>query len=158
MELRVNGKSFQVDDGPERMLLWVLRDEVGLVGTKFGVGVGICGSCTVHMDGAAVRSCLTPVSSAVGKQIRTLEGLAEENPDGSVQLHPVQQAFIEEQVHQCGYCMSGQMMTAAAFIEQNPSPTGDEIIAAMDKNLCRCGAYGRVRKAVARAAEIQAGV
>jgi isoquinoline 1-oxidoreductase alpha subunit len=157
MDLEVNGKIVRVDDSPERMLLWVLHDELGLIGTKFGCGVGMCGSCTVHVDGAAVRSCLTPVSSVVGKKIRTLEGLAVENPDGSLQLHPVQQAFIEEQVHQCGYCMSGQIMSAAALIEQNPSPSAEEIITAMDKNLCRCGAYGRVRKAVARAAEIQAG-
>ncbi len=158
MELSINGKNYTVDDTPDRPLLWVLRDELGLTGTKFGCGVGICGSCTIHLDGAAVRACLTPLSASAGKKIRTLEGLATENPDGSLSLHPVQQAFIELQVHQCGYCMSGQMMTAAALLEQNPKPTAEEIITAMDKNLCRCGSYPRIRQAVARAAEIAAGV
>jgi isoquinoline 1-oxidoreductase alpha subunit len=157
MDLFVNGKTYQVDAEPDRPLLWVLRDELGLTGTKFGCGVGICGSCTVHIDSAAARSCLTFLSGVAGKEIRTLEGLAVENLDGSLQLHPVQEAFIELQVHQCGYCMSGQMMTAAAFLEQNPNPSEDEIVAAMDKNLCRCGAYPRIRQAVARAAEIAAG-
>jgi isoquinoline 1-oxidoreductase alpha subunit len=157
MDLFVNGKTYQVEAEPDRPLLWVLRDELGLTGTKFGCGVGICGSCTVHIDGAAARSCLTFLSGVAGKEILTLEGLAVENPDGSLQLHPVQEAFIELQVHQCGYCMSGQMMTAAAFLEQSQNPTEDEIVAAMDKNLCRCGAYPRIRQAVARAAEIAAG-
>jgi isoquinoline 1-oxidoreductase alpha subunit len=157
MELSINGQKYAVDDAPDRPLLWVLRDELGLTGTKFGCGVGICGSCTVHVDGAATRSCLTPLSAMAGKEIRTLEGLASVNPDGSLQLHPVQEAFIELQVHQCGYCMSGQMMQAAAFIEENPNPSTDEIVSAMDRNLCRCGAYPRIRQAVARAAEIQAG-
>lgn len=157
MDLSINGKTYQVEDDPDRLLLWVLRDELGLTGTKFGCGVGTCGSCTVHVDGQVVRSCLTSLSSVAGKELRTLEGLAIENPDGTVKLHPVQEAFIELQVHQCGYCMSGQMMQAAALIEENPNPTEDEIIAGMDRNLCRCGAYSRIRKAVARAAEIAAG-
>ena len=157
MDLSINGKTYQVEDNPDRVLLWVLRDELGLTGTKFGCGVGICGSCTVHIDGQAVRSCLTSLSSVAGKELRTLEGLAIENPDGTVKLHPVQEAFIELQVHQCGYCMSGQMMQAAALIEENPNPTEEEIIAGMDRNLCRCGAYPRIRQAVARAAEIAAG-
>lgn len=157
MDLSINGKTYQVEDDPDRLLLWVLRDELGLTGTKFGCGVGTCGSCTVHVDGQVVRSCLTSLSSVAGKELRTLEGLAIENPDGTVKLHPVQEAFIELQVHQCGYCMSGQMMQAAALIEENPNPTEDEIIAGMDRNLCRCGAYPRIRKAVARAAEIAAG-
>ena len=157
MELSINGKNYRVDDSPDRLLLWVLRDELGLTGTKFGCGVGICGSCTVHIDGQATRSCLTMLSQAAGRQIRTLEGLASENPDGSIALHPVQEAFIELQVHQCGYCMSGQMMQAAAFLETNPDPSEEEIISAMDKNLCRCGTYPRIRKAVARAAGIAAG-
>ena len=157
MELFVNGKNYQVDETPDRPLLWVLRDELGLTGTKFGCGVGICGSCTVHVDGQAIRSCLTQVSAAAGKQIRTLEGLAIENPDGTVELHPVQEAFMELQVHQCGYCMSGQMMQAVALLEQNPNPTEEEITVGMDRNLCRCGAYPRIRQAVARAAEIAAG-
>lgn len=157
MDLSINGKTYQVEDNPDRLLLWVLRDELGLTGTKFGCGVGTCGSCTVHVNGQAVRSCLTSLSAVAGKKIRTLEGLALENPDGTVKLHPVQEAFIELQVHQCGYCMSGQMMQAAALIEENPNPTEGEIIAGMDRNLCRCGAYSRIRKAVARAAEIAAG-
>ena len=157
MELLINGKIYQVEDDPDRTLLWVLRDELGLTGTKFGCGVGICGSCTVQVEGAATRSCLTPLSAVAGKDIRTLEGLAIENPDGDVELHPVQEAFIELQVHQCGYCMSGQMMQAAALLEENPNPSEEEIIAGMDRNLCRCGAYPRIRKAVARAAEIKAG-
>lgn len=157
MNLSINGKEFTVADSPDRLLLWVLRDELGLTGTKFGCGVGICGSCIVHLDGVATRSCITMLSQAAGKEIRTLEGLATELPDGSLELHPVQEAFIELQVHQCGYCMSGQMMTAAAFIEGNPNPSEAEIIAAMDKNLCRCGTYPRIRQAVARAAEIAAG-
>jgi isoquinoline 1-oxidoreductase alpha subunit len=157
MDLLINGKTYLVEAEPDRLLLWVLRDELGLTGTKFGCGVGICGSCTVHLDGAATRSCLTMLSAAAGKEIRTLEGLATENPDGSLQLHPVQEAFIELQVHQCGYCMSGQMMQAAALLEENPNPTEAEIIAGMDRNLCRCGAYPRIRQAVARAAEIAAG-
>ena len=157
MQLSVNEKTYIVDETPDRPLLWVLRDELGLTGTKFGCGVGICGSCTIHLDGAAARACLTPLSAAAGRQIRTLEGLETENPDGSLHLHPVQEAFIELQVHQCGYCMSGQMMTAAALLEKNPHPTEEEIITAMDRNLCRCGAYPRIRQAVARAAEIKAG-
>lgn len=157
MNLSINGKEFTVADSPDRLLLWVLRDELGLTGTKFGCGVGICGSCTVHLDGAPTRSCITMLSQAAGKEIRTLEGLATELPDGMLELHPVQEAFIELQVHQCGYCMSGQMMTAAAFIESNPNPSEEEIITAMDKNLCRCGTYPRIRQAVARAAEIAAG-
>ena len=157
MDLSINGKTYQVEDNPDRVLLWVLRDELGLTGTKFGCGVGICGSCTVHIDGQAVRSCLTSLSSVAGKELRTLEGLAVENSDGTVRLHPVQEAFIELQVHQCGYCMSGQIMQAVALIEENPNPTEEEIITGMDRNLCRCGAYPRIRKAVARAAEIAGG-
>lgn len=157
MDVSINGKTYQVDETPDRLLLWVLRDELGLTGTKFGCGVGICGSCTVHVDGVATRSCLTTLSSVAGKEIRTLEGLAIENSDGTIQLHPVQEAFIELQVHQCGYCMSGQIMQAVALLEKNPNPSEEEIIAGMDKNLCRCGTYPRIRKAVARAAEIAMG-
>ena len=147
MEIMVNGKTYEVADEPDRPLLWVLRDELGLTGTKFGCGVGICGSCEVHLDGNVARSCITPLSAAGGKAIRTIEGLAEEGI-----LHPVQQAFLDEQVHQCGWCMSGQMMRAAAFLETNPNPTEDEITSAMTGNLCRCGAYGRIKRAVVRAA------
>jgi isoquinoline 1-oxidoreductase alpha subunit len=151
MEIIVNGKSYEVPDEPDRPLLWVLRDELGLTGTKFGCGVGICGACEIHLDGEVVRSCVTPLSEAEGKAIRTIEGLAREG-----ELHPVQQAFLDEQVHQCGYCMSGQMMRAVALLEKNPHPTEAEIIADMSGNYCRCGAYGRIKRAVMRAAETMA--
>ena len=147
MELVVNGKTYEVADEPDRSLLWVLRDELGLTGTKFGCGVGICGSCEVHLDGNVARSCVISLSAAKGKAIRTIEGLAK---DGT--LHPVQQAFLDEQVHQCGWCMSGQMMRAAAFLETDPNPTEDKVVSAMTSNLCRCGAYGRIKRAVLRAA------
>ena len=147
MEIMVNGKTYEVADEPNRTLLWVLRDELGLTGTKFCCGVGICGSCEVHLDGNVARSCITPLSAARGKAVRTIEGLASEGA-----LHPVQQAFLDEQVHQCGWCMTGQMMRAAAFLETNPNPTEDEIASAMTSNLCRCGAYGRIKRAVVRAA------
>lgn len=156
MQLSVNGKSYTVDEGQDRMLLWVLRDELGLTGTKFGCGIGQCGSCTVLIDGQPARSCLTPLSTAAGKAIRTLEGLAQTAADGSVKLHPVQQAFLDEQVHQCGYCQGGQMMTAAALLASNPKPTEAEIVAAMDGVYCRCGTYVRIKAAVGKAAEIMA--
>jgi isoquinoline 1-oxidoreductase alpha subunit len=146
MELMINGKTYDVADEPDRPLLWVLRDELGLTGTKFGCGVGICGSCEIHLDGTVARSCITTLSAARGKAIGTIEGLAREGA-----LHPVQQAFLDEQVHQCGWCMSGQMMRAAALLEETPSPTEDEIVAAMSANYCRCGAYGRIKRAIARA-------
>jgi isoquinoline 1-oxidoreductase alpha subunit len=142
-----NGKLYNVEDEPDRPLIWVLRDELGLTGTKFGCGVGICGVCDVHVDGKVVRSCVTLLSTVKGKSIRTIEGLA-----GEGELHPVQQAFLDEQVHQCGWCMSGQMMRAAALLEENPNPTEEEIVAGMSANLCRCGAYGRIKRAVQRAA------
>ena len=151
MEIMVNGKTYQVDDEPDRPLLWVLRDELGLTGTKFGCGVGLCGTCDVHLDGEVTRSCITMLSALQGRAIRTIEGLAEEGT-----LHPVQQAFLDEQVHQCGWCMSGQMMRAAALLDENPNPTEDEIAATMTANTCRCGAYGRIQRAVARAAGEQA--
>jgi isoquinoline 1-oxidoreductase alpha subunit len=147
MEIRVNGKEYQVAGEPDRPLLWVLRDELGLTGTKFGCGVGLCGACEVHLDGKITRSCITPLSAAAGREIRTVEGLAGEGG-----LHPVQQAFLDEQVHQCGWCMSGQMMRAVALLEQNPDPTEEEIVDGMSSNYCRCGAYGRIKRAVARAA------
>ncbi len=156
MQLSVNGKSYTVDEGQDRMLLWVLRDELGLTGTKFGCGIGQCGSCIVLVDGQPARSCLTPLSTVAGKAIRTIEGLAQTAADGSVKLHPVQQAFLDEQVHQCGYCQSGQMMTAAALLAMNPKPTEAEIVAAMDPIYCRCGAYVRIKAAVGKAAEIMA--
>ena len=147
MEILVNGTAYQVADEPDRPLLWVLRDELGLTGTKFGCGVGICGACDIHLDGNVVRSCITPLSTVKGKAIRTIEGLASEGV-----LHPVQQAFLDEQVHQCGWCMSGQMMRAAALLEENPNPTEEEIVAGMSANYCRCGAYGRIKRAITRAA------
>ena len=148
MEIRVNGKIFRVEEAPDRPLLGVLRDELGLTGTKYGCGVGICGACEIHIDGNAVRSCLTMLSAAKGRAIVTIEGLA--NGEG---MHPVQQAFIDEQAPQCGWCMSGQIMRAAYFLKDNPEPTEDEIVSAMNGNLCRCGSYNRIKRAVVKAAE-----
>jgi isoquinoline 1-oxidoreductase alpha subunit len=152
MEITVNGKNYQVDGEPDRPLLWVLRDELGLTGTKYGCGIGLCGACEVHLDGEAARSCITPLSAVQGRAIRTIEGLAR---DGT--LHPVQQAFLDEQVPQCGWCMSGQIMHATAFLVENSQPAEEEIAAAMDGNICRCGAYGRIQRAVGRAARQMAG-
>ena len=150
MKLSVNGKNYELDDGyKDGSLLWALRDGLGLSGTKYGCGIGICGACAVEIDGAAARSCLLTVSSVAGRTIRTVEGLLE--PDGG--MHPVQRAFVEHQVPQCGWCMNGQIMTAKVFLDKNPNPDDQEIIDAMNNNYCRCGAYGRIRKAVARAAE-----
>lgn len=154
MQLEINDQLYEIKEDPPRLLLWVLRDELGLTGTKFGCGAGICGSCTVHVDGIATRACVTVLQDVAGKKIRTIEGLAQAQPDGTMQLHAVQQAFLEEQVPQCSWCMSGQMMTAAAFLAQNATPTDDQIVEAMGNNYCRCGCYGRLRRAVARAAEI----
>jgi isoquinoline 1-oxidoreductase alpha subunit len=128
-------------------LLWVLRDELNLVGTKFGCGISQCGACTVHLDGVAMRSCTLPVVSAEGSNITTIEGLAEEK------LHPVQEAWKELDVPQCGYCQSGQIMTATSFLKKNPNPSADEIRTAMNGNLCRCASYNRIEKAVALAAK-----
>ncbi|MEM7119493.1 MAG: (2Fe-2S)-binding protein [Chloroflexota bacterium] len=152
MQLKINGIEVEVGDDP-RLLLWVLRDELGLIGTKFGCGAGICGSCTVHVDGEATRSCITPIADVVGKEIRTIEGLAETAVDGTITLHPVQQAFLDQQVPQCGWCMSGQMMTAAAFLSKNSSPTEAELVEAMNYNYCRCGCYARIKTAVSQAAQ-----
>jgi isoquinoline 1-oxidoreductase subunit alpha len=153
MTLNVNGQPFEISSEASDLLLWVLRDELGLTGTKFGCGVGICGSCTVHLDGVAVRSCVTPLSATEGRSITTIEGLATGD-----KLHPVQQAFLDQQVPQCAWCMSGQMMTAAAFLEQNPNPSEAEIVSAMSANYCRCGCYARIRTAVAQVAKVQAQV
>ena len=158
MELSINTQKYQVpDEQGTRMLIWVLRDYLGLTGTKYGCGAGICGSCAVLLDGNPVRSCLTPASTAIGKEIMTIEGLAQINDDGDVQLHPVQQAFLETQAPQCGYCMSGQMLTAAALLEKNPNPSEDEIKQGMNNVYCRCGTYVRIKEAVALAAEIMGG-
>lgn len=155
MQLTINDQIYEVPDEPDRPLLWILRDELGLSGTKFGCGQGICGSCTVHLDGVPTRSCITFLSTIQGKKILTIEGLAVTTPAGETELHPVQQAFLDEQVPQCGWCMSGQMMTAAAFLEKNPDPTDEEIRQGMTGIYCRCGTYHRIRKAVARAAEVK---
>lgn len=157
MNLSINGQVYTVADEPNsRILLWVLRDELGLIGTKFGCGIAMCGSCTVLLDGRPTRTCVTPLSAAAGRSITTLEGLATTGSDGPVTLHPVQRAFEEEQVHQCGYCMTGQMLTAVALLRNNPRPSEVEIVAGMERVLCRCGAYVRIKRAVARAAEIAA--
>jgi len=146
LTLNVNGQDRKFDVPAETPLLWVLRDTLSLTGTKYGCGVGLCGACTVHLDGNAVRSCVTPVSAAAGKKILTIEGLASKNS------HPLQVAWIAEDVPQCGYCQSGQIMTAAALLAKNPSPSDEDITNAMTGNLCRCGTYNRIRKAIHRAA------
>jgi aerobic-type carbon monoxide dehydrogenase small subunit (CoxS/CutS family) len=145
--LNVNGKAHQVDVPPDTPLLWVLRDTLGLTGTKYGCGIGQCLACCVHVDSAATFSCMVPVSSAKGKRITTIEGLA--NGDG---LHATQRAWIEEDVPQCGYCQAGQIMAAAALLAKNPRPSDEDIDAAMKGNLCRCGTYNRIRRAIHRAA------
>ena len=144
--LRINGKDRTVSVTPETPLLWVLRDTLQLTGTKFGCGAGLCGACTVHLDGQAARSCATPVSQASGKNITTIEGLSANA------LHPLQQAWIAEQVPQCGYCQAGQIMAAAALLERIPQPSDEQITQAMNGNLCRCGTYDRIRRAIHRAA------
>jgi isoquinoline 1-oxidoreductase alpha subunit len=148
MKLVVNGQPHEVDAPADMPLLWVLRDLVGLTGTKFGCGMAQCGACTVHLDGAPIRSCITPASAAADKSITTIEGLSK---DGT---HPVQRAWQEVDVVQCGYCQSGQIMAAVALLHTKPKPTDDEIDAAMTGNLCRCGTYQRIRAAVHRAAEL----
>jgi isoquinoline 1-oxidoreductase alpha subunit len=145
MILNVNGKKRTVDVPADMPLLWVLRDELNLTGTKFGCGVAQCGCCTVHVDGVATRTCVLPVASAVGKAIHTIESLSSDNS------HPLQKAWIAEQVPQCGYCQSGQIMAAAALVRKTPHPTDEQIDAAMT-NICRCGTYGRIRAAIHRAA------
>lgn len=149
MQLKINEEVVEVAEDGERMLLWVLRDELGLTGTKFGCGAGICGACTVHINGVATRACVTPLALVEGQEIRTIEGLAE-----GERLHPVQQAFIDLQVPQCGWCMSGQIMTAAAFLDQTARPGDDEITQALSNNYCRCGCYVRIHAAVKQAAEM----
>ncbi len=151
MQLTVNGVKREVDASPDMPLLWVLRDVLGLTGTKFGCGMAQCGACTVHVDGAPLRSCVMPLSAVAGKAITTIEGLSS---DGS---HPVQRAWSELDVVQCGYCQSGQIMSAAALLAANPKPTDADIDAALTGNICRCGTYQRIRAAVHRAAELTKG-
>jgi len=151
MKLTINGKQHDVDAAPNMPLLWVIRDLVGLTGTKFGCGIAQCGACTVHIDGVPRRSCVTSVSSVEGKLITTIEGLS---PDGS---HPVQRAWADLDVVQCGYCQSGQIMTAAALLADKPTPSDADIDDALARNLCRCGTYQRIRAAVRRASELAAG-
>ena len=146
IRLRVNGSERTVSVPPEAPLSWVLRDTLQLTGTKFGCGAGLCGACTVHVDSAAVRSCTLRVADVAGKNITTIEGLS---PNRS---HPLQQAWIAEEVPQCGYCQSGQIMAAAALLTKNPHPSGEQILQAMEGNLCRCGTYQRIRRAIHRAA------
>ncbi|MEK7831623.1 MAG: (2Fe-2S)-binding protein [Acidobacteriota bacterium] len=150
IKLKVNGKNQQFNGDPEMPLLWVLRDELDLKGTKFGCGMGLCGACTVHLNGRPTRACLTPVSAAANAAITTIEGLS---PDGS---HPVQVAWQELDVPQCGYCQAGQIMSACALLAKTPKPTDAEIDTAMNGNLCRCGTYLRVRAAIHQAAELTA--
>jgi isoquinoline 1-oxidoreductase alpha subunit len=157
MQLFINDQTYQVADSPDRLLLWVLRDELGLTGTKFGCGIGACGSCTVHLDGNPTRSCVTMLSTARDQAVLTIEGLAKIDAAGDTILHPVQQAFLDEQVPQCSWCMSGQMMTAVALLEKNQNPTTEEIRQEMNSVYCRCGTYTRIRRAVARAADLKAG-
>ncbi|HSN70474.1 MAG TPA: (2Fe-2S)-binding protein [Steroidobacteraceae bacterium] len=148
IKLTVNGKTHEVDAAPDTPLLWVLRDHIGLTGTKYGCGMALCGACTVHLDGKPTRSCVIPVSRVGDRDITTIEGLSQGRS------HPVQQAWIEIDVPQCGYCQSGQIMSAAALLAENPAPSDEDIDRAMDGNLCRCGTYPRIRKAIHRAAEI----
>ena len=143
----VNGRAVTVSAEPDKPLLWVLREDLGLTGTKFGCGMALCGACTVHLDGSPVRSCVTPLAAAGGKRITTIEGL--ERGD---RLHPLQEAFIEQDVPQCGYCQSGQVMSAAALLSKQRNPTDADIDAAMSGNICRCGTYQRIRAAIKQAA------
>ncbi len=141
-QLSVNGKNHEVEAVPETPLLWILRDNLELTGTKYGCGKSLCGACTVHVDGKATRSCSLPVSSLGSKKVTTIEGVSEKG------LHPVQQAWMDENVPQCGYCQCGQIMSAIALIEKNPNPTDKDIDVAMEGNICRCGTYERIRRAI----------
>jgi aerobic-type carbon monoxide dehydrogenase small subunit (CoxS/CutS family) len=151
LDLNVNGKAYQYDGDPKMPLLWALREELQLTGSKFGCGIGVCGACTVHVDGKPARSCMTPVAQVAGKAVTTIEGLSK---DGR---HPLQLAWIEENVPQCGYCQSGQIMSAAALLAAIPNPSDADIDRAMAGNLCRCGTYQRIRRAIHRAAGPQSG-
>lgn len=146
--IQINGEKHLVDVAPDMPLLWVIRDIIGLTGTKYGCGIGQCGACTVHLDGRPTRSCTIPFSAVKNRSVTTIEGLSK---DGS---HPVQIAWLQEDVPQCGYCQAGQIMTAAALLAKNPTPTDDEITTAMSANLCRCGTYQRIHRAVKKTASI----
>ncbi len=150
IKFNLNGKSQTVDVVPRMPLLWVLRDTLGLTGTKFGCGMALCGACTVHLNGQPIRSCITPISTVAGKHVTTIEGLSSDSS------HPVQRAWIEEDVPQCGYCQSGQIMTAAALLRKAPNPTDADIDEAMRGNICRCGTYQSIRRAVHLASKYQA--
>jgi isoquinoline 1-oxidoreductase alpha subunit len=150
ISLKVNGKSCAVEVAPDTPLLWVIRESLGLTGTKYGCGMSVCGACTVHVNGEAVRSCVTPVSAVAGMEVLTIEGLSA---DGS---HPVQKAWMADDVPQCGYCHSGQIMTAVALLREIPRPSDADIDDAMSGNICRCGTYQRIRRAIHRAAETMA--
>ncbi len=145
IRLEVNGKAYEVDVAPDVPLLWVIRERLKMTGTKFGCGIGMCGSCTVHIDGKAERSCQTPVGTAQGKKITTIEGLPEN--------HPVKQAWIKEQVPQCGYCQSGQIMQAASLLSEDPHPSQEKVVEYMNGNLCRCGTYPKIKNAIRLAAK-----
>jgi isoquinoline 1-oxidoreductase alpha subunit len=151
--LTINGETHSLDVDPSTPLLWAIREQAGLTGTKFGCGIAQCGACTVHLDSVPIRSCVTPVQVAAGKSVTTIEGVR--SPDG--ELHPVQQAWIDEQVPQCGYCQSGQVMSAVALLAANPAPDDAAIDAAMSGNVCRCGTYPRIRRGIKRAAVAMAG-
>jgi isoquinoline 1-oxidoreductase alpha subunit len=148
-KLTVNDRLIDTDAAPDTPVLWVLRDHLGMTGTKFGCGMALCGACTVHLDGAAVRSCVLPLGAVAGREVTTIEGLSADRS------HVVQKAWLEIDVPQCGYCQSGQIMSAAALLHRNPNPSDAEIDAAMSGNLCRCGTYPRIRKAIRRAVELQ---
>ncbi|MEM7360593.1 MAG: (2Fe-2S)-binding protein [Pseudomonadota bacterium] len=150
VKITLNGEQISLDADPQMPLLYAIRDIAQLTGTKFGCGMGLCGACTVHLDGQAIRSCVTPLSAAADKKITTIEGLG--NTAGDKGVHPVQEAWIDHKVPQCGYCQSGQMMSAAALLATNSSPSDDEIEAAMQGNICRCGTYPRIRSAIKQAA------
>ena len=148
MILKINNENFEVDVDPATPLLWVIREQAGLTGTKFGCGIGQCGACTVQLDGVAIRSCLTPIQVAVDKEITTIEGIAND-----AELHTIQRVWIQEQVPQCGYCQSGQIMSAHALLANTASPTDEDIDQAMSGNICRCGTYSRIKKGIKLAAE-----
>lgn len=151
ISLSVNGKDHRVDVEPDTPLLWVLRDTLGLTGTKYGCGISMCGACTVHLDGKAARSCSLPVSAVGDRKVTTIEGISANG------LNVVQKAWVEEDVVQCGYCQPGQVMAATALLKENPNPSDEDIDSAMSRNVCRCGVYQRIRKAIHRAAEMKSG-